>query len=82
MKKRYAFLWHVTHGGSFCESAETETKTVKEAETKLRKWLQQRIDACTENNCDCKTKGAAFIVSKLRPKMIMSGMTQNMVTVR
>lgn len=86
MAKLYAFLWHVNHsdmvasegaGGSRCESAETEKPTEREAEKVLRTWLDKQQKACGDTACE----HTPIITGELRPKMIMSGMTTNMVRV-
>ena len=86
MKKLYAFLWHVNHdeqmasegaGGAYCESAETEKPTKKAAKSALEAWLNQRQKTCSDSGCE----HTPIITDELRPKMIMAGMTANMVKV-
>lgn len=86
MAKLYAFLWHVNHGnmvasegagGSHCESAETEKSTKKVARKALETWLEKRQKSCGDTGCE----HTPIITDELRPKMIMAGMTVNMVKV-
>lgn len=86
MAKLYAFLWHVSHedqvasegaAGAYCESAETEKSTENKAKSVLEAWLEKRQEACSDSGCE----HTPIITSELRPKMIMAGMTANMVKV-
>jgi hypothetical protein len=82
MKTRYGFVWHVITSedaaGAICESVEVEAPTVAEAEEKIRAWIRQCQLACDVKECACKKYGGD-ITENISPKMIMSGMTQNMV---
>lgn len=84
MITRYAFLWHVLStedcAASLCESAETEAPTEWEAEDKLKKWFELKQKNCSEDTCECKKGG--FLTDNITPKMIMSGMTQDMVKIK
>jgi len=84
--KLYAFLWHVNHaammasegaGGYHCESAETERTTEDDAKEALKTWLAERQRLCEDEGCE----HTPIVTCELRPKMVMSGMTANMVTV-
>jgi len=84
MVKLYAFLWHVSveeivasegASGYHCDSAETEKLTREKAEKILENWLQERQRTCKVKNCE----HTPIITSDIRPKMIMAGMTVNMV---
>ncbi len=86
MVKLYAFLWHVSPeiimasegiAGNYCESAETDKPTEYEAELTLTVWLEKRQRDCNDSGCSHTT----IITDKLSPKMIMTGMTKNMVKV-
>ena len=87
MTKFFAFLWHVSYedmiaregdGGSYCESAEAGKPTEKEARKVLKTWLENRQKACKDTGCE----HTPIITDELRPKMIMAGMTVDMVNVR
>jgi hypothetical protein len=86
MVKLYASLWHVSHeemtasegvSGYHCESAETEKSTYEEAKKVLKAWLSQQQKSCTDTDCE----HTPIITDELRPKMIMAGMTANMVKI-
>lgn len=86
MAKLYAFLWHVNHndmvasegaGGSHCESAEADKSTEKKAKSVLKAWLAKRQESCGDSDCE----HTPIITDELSPKMIMAGMTANMVKV-
>ncbi len=82
MKTRYGFVWHVITSedaaGAICESAEVKASTIAEAEKKIEAWIKECQVACDATECACKKFGGD-IAEDISPKMIMSGMTQNMV---
>lgn len=86
MTTLYAFLWHVNceemnasegASGSRCESAEAERQNKKEAKKALETWLAKRQKACKDSGCE----HTPIITTELTLKMIMSGMTANMVKI-
>lgn len=85
MQTRYGFMWHVITSedavGAICESAETEASTVADAEAKIEAWLEEKRAACDAKECACKKFGGS-ITEKITPKMIISGMTVNMVKLK
>ena len=83
MIKLYGFLWHVVSSNdaaaALCESAKVEASDTQTAKEKLETWLKLKRDSCTESDCACK-EGGFIITNEVSPKMIMSGMTQRMIT--
>lgn len=64
-------------GGYHCESAETEKPTEKAAKSALQTWLDERQKACGGSGCE----HTSIITDELYPKMIMAGMSANVVKV-
>lgn len=61
--------------GYHCESAEAGKPTRKETENILESWLRKKQRACKDKNCE----HTPIITSDFTPKMIMAGMTTNMI---